>query len=76
MLRIVETEIEFWVGIRHKIPLCCILFYESAWYPSIKNKIADYVTTMSHLTNNGGVVLCPECLQKEIKQKSLLVVNH
>ena len=74
MLKILYAEIEFWTGFRNKIPLCCILFYESVWYPSIKNEIADYAKTMSRLTNNSGLVLCPECLQKKLKQE-LLVIN-
>jgi len=64
------TEIEFWTGFKNEIPLCCILFYESVWYPSTKNEIADYAKTMSRLTNNSGVILCPECLQKKIKTKT------
>lgn len=71
MLKILQSEIELWTGIRHNISLCCILFYESVWYPSIKNEIGDYAKTMSHLTNNSGVVLCPECLQKKIKTKTI-----
>lgn len=61
-----SLEIELWTGIRHKIPLCCILFYESVWRPSIKNQIAEYAKTMADLTNNDGVILCPDCIAKKI----------
>ena len=56
------TEIEFWTGIRHNIPLCCLLFYESVWYPVIRKSIDEYAETMTELTDNGGIILCPECL--------------
>lgn len=59
-------EIEFWTGIRNEIPLCCILFYESSWRPSIKSLIAEYAQTMPNLTNNGGIILCPECVVKKL----------
>lgn len=60
------AEIEFWTGARNKIPLCCILFYECVWYPSIKKLIANYSVTMTKLTNNQGIILCPECIVKSI----------
>ena len=71
MQKILHAEIELWTGIRNKIPLCCILFYESVWYPLIKNEIADYAKTMSHLTDNSGIVLCPKCLQKKLIQNPI-----
>lgn len=61
-----ECEIELWMGIRNKIPLCCIMFYESVWRPSIKKEIADYSKTMAKLTDNQGVILCPDCIDKKI----------
>jgi len=56
----------FWLGIRHKIPLCCILFYESVWDPSIRKQIAEYSEMMPKLTRNQGIILCPECVVKII----------
>ena len=55
-------EIELWTGIRHKIPLCCIIFYESVWRLSIKNQIPEYSETMAKLTKNQGTILCPDCI--------------
>jgi len=59
-----ECEIELWTGIRNHIPKCCIMFYESAWRPSIKKQIPEYSETMSYLTNNQGIILCPDCIIK------------
>lgn len=57
-----ECEIELWTGFRHNISKCCIMFYESAWRPSIKKQIPEYSKTMSKLTNNQGIILCPDCI--------------
>ena len=56
----------FWKGIKHEIPLCCIMFFESAWTDSVKKEISDYSKTMHHLTNNEGIILCPDCLVNKI----------
>ena len=55
-------EIELWHGIKHKISTCCVIFFESAWSTSIKKQIPEYSQTMSKLTNNQGVIMCPDCL--------------
>lgn len=57
---------QFWLGIKHEIPLCCILFFESAWHGTIKKQIAEYAETMDKLTDNQGVILCPDCLAEKI----------
>ena len=59
-------EIELWLGFRNKISLCCILFYESVWKPKLKNEINEYMDVMYKLTNNQGIILCPECLMKKV----------
>jgi len=51
----------FWKGIKHQISLCCILFFITEWQ-SIKQNIHEYGDKMSELTNNEGVILCPDCL--------------
>lgn len=61
-------QIELWTGIKHKIPLCCIIFYESVWRPAIKNQIDAYSKTMSKLTQNQGTILCPDCLIDQINK--------
>lgn len=59
-------EIELWTGIRNNVPLCCIMFYHSVWLPTIRHEIANYSKTMSILTENQGIILCPECIIKKI----------
>jgi len=42
------------------------MFFESAWADNIKNEIDEYSQTMSQLTNNEGIILCPDCLVSKI----------
>ena len=70
-----EHEIELWMGIRYEIPTCCIMFYESVWHPSIKKQIPEYSKTMSNLTNNRGVILCTDCLEKRLSQLHKVINN-
>lgn len=70
-----EYEIELWTGSECKIKECCIMFYESAWRPSIKYGIAEYGETMHKLTNNEGVILCPDCLTKKLTDVTLHSVS-
>lgn len=65
-----DYEIELWTGFRHKIPLCCILFYENVWFPVIRKSIAEYAKTMTELTDNQGIILCPDCLVDAVKNKT------
>ena len=51
----------FWRGIKHNISPCCIMFFEKEWQ-SIKKDNKEYGETMHKLTNNEGVILCPDCL--------------
>jgi len=62
-----EYEIELWTGFENKIKECCVMFFESAWRPSIKYEIKEYGETMHKLTNNEGIILCPDCLVNKIK---------
>lgn len=55
----------FWRGIKENISLCCISFFENEWQ-SIRKNNKDYGETMYKLTNNEGVILCPNCLAKKI----------
>ena len=74
-MRSLESEIELWTGIKHKIPICCLLFYECVWYPSIKSMIDDYAKTMTKLSNNQGIILCPDCILKEIVTQNKKSIN-
>ena len=63
-------HIWFWKGVEHKIPLCCIMFFETAWVNYVKNEIDEYYNTMIKLTNNQGIILCPDCLIQQIHNSS------
>lgn len=49
---------------RYDIPLCCQLFFHS-WF-SFKQDIPEYAETMIALTNNQGIILCPDCIAKRL----------
>lgn len=51
----------FWKGRKYNISPCCILFFENEW-DSIRKKNKEYGQTMHKLTNNQGIILCPDCL--------------
>lgn len=72
----INYEIELWTGIKHKIPLCCILFYESAWRKSIKYQIPEYSQTMTKLTKNQGAILCPRCTIDQIESMKKIVITE
>jgi hypothetical protein len=47
------------------------MFFESVWRTSIKKTIPEYSKTMAELTNNQGIILCPDCLVEKITGLSL-----
>ena len=61
-----DYEIELWTGFECKIKECCIMFYESVWRPLIKYEIAEYAEKMSTLTDNQGIILCPDCIVNKL----------
>lgn len=63
-------EFEFFSGIKHDISPCCIIFYESVWLTSIRKQIPDYAQKMWDLSEHRGVLLCPECVIKKLKEKN------
>lgn len=62
-------EFELFIGIKNKIPLCCIIFYESAWLPHIRKKIDEYSEKMWEISEHSGILLCPDCLVETLKKK-------
>lgn len=59
-------DLELFTGNRCGISLCCIDFYELSWLPSIKNEIPEYSETMWELSDETGILLCPNCLAKKL----------
>ena len=57
-------DLDFFTGIRCNISPCCIDFYELCYLPSIKNQIPEYSETMWELSNETGILLCPNCIVK------------
>ena len=60
-----KRHLELWSGLKHDIPLCCIFFFDSAWW-AIRHETPEYGEMMHGLTDNAGVVLCPECLVSKV----------
>lgn len=56
----------FWSGVRCKIPLCCVLFFDTVWDGWAERRERDlrdeYGSRMHDMTGNAGVVLCPQCV--------------
>ena len=50
----------------YNIALCCQLFFHS-WLNFEKDVRQKYAENMSELTNNEGIILCPDCLIKKVK---------
>jgi len=69
-LKIVMRKMKyFYQGIifqitRCDIPLCCQLFFHS-WH-NFKEDIPEYAETMIALTNNRGIILCPDCIVQRL----------
>lgn len=53
------------------IPICCQIWFHS-WANIRRSEnisIPEYGEKMHIMTNNTGVILCPECLIKKLKEK-------
>ena len=48
-------------------PLCCVDFYCNVWCTCIRAEIPEYAETMHSLTNNQGLILCPNHILKRLK---------
>ena len=59
-----------WVmnGFKDGINQCCILFFESAWR-TLSDEVPEYSDKMYILTDNAGVILCPDCLVSTMDPK-------
>lgn len=53
-------------GVQFGIPLCCLIFFNNCW-DDIRMDVPEYASTMSVITDNAGVILCPKCLVKTLK---------
>lgn len=59
-------DLELFIGVKSGIELCCIDFYELSWLPFIHTEIPEYSDTMWNLTNETGILLCPDCVADRI----------
>lgn len=80
MLSKILNEFELFMGIKCDISICCIIFYQCVWLPSIRLQIPDYAEKMWELSEHSGVLLCPECMirklaMKKSKDKKLLSIG-
>lgn len=59
---------EFWKGVRYRIPLCCILWFVDVHCTKRCKERTEYQRQMSVMTNNTGVVLCPDCVARKLNR--------
>ena len=57
---------EFWRGVRHGIRLCCIIWFVDVHCTKAYAEREEYQNRMNVLTGNAGVVLCPDCVAREV----------
>ena len=50
----------------HNIKLCCQFFFTDCIL-SIREQIPEYQSTMPFLTNNDGIILCPDCVSRTVE---------
>lgn len=55
---------------KHKIKLCCQMFFADGRL-AIRDEIPEYQSTMHILTNNDGVILCPNCVRNTLHSKCI-----
>lgn len=48
--------------------LCCVDFYCNVWCTSIRADIPEYSQTMTQLTDNRGLILCPDCIMTRLTE--------
>lgn len=53
------------LGLKYGIKMCCILYFQ---YPHtvMRYVVPEYYEKITELTNNKGVILCPDCLIKKL----------
>lgn len=60
----------FYAGVEEGFPLCCIFFFQDIWCGENRKFFREYCSTMHVLTNNAGLIMCPNCVVKTMKNKS------
>lgn len=66
----------FWKGVKHNIPLCCVLFFDTVWdgwTQRRERELKEYGDRMNVVTSNAGVILCPQCLHDAMKVRAVRV---
>ena len=60
----------FWIGMEEGVNLCCILYFQ---YPHLimRYAVPEYYEKMVELTNNAGIIPCPEYLIKTLLKKKV-----
>jgi len=57
----------FWVGIKSKYPLCCILFFCDVWVPlRLEHRMFSGRPECYDYHSNAGFIQCPECIIKKL----------
>ena len=65
----------FWNGVKYKVPMCCILFFDGGGWQKVKKEIPEYSDTMLELTDTPGLIFCPECITRRLILRGVPITN-
>ena len=69
MMMLPEKYREFWRGIRHGISLCCVIWFIDVHCIKRYDERREYQDRMNVMTDNAGIVLCPECVVRTLRSR-------
>lgn len=61
----------FYTGVKEGFPLCCVFFFQDVWNGENRKVFKEYCSSMEKLTKNRGLIMCPDCVVKQITDFSL-----
>lgn len=64
-LKVLESHFSTYGG-QFGIPLCCLIWFGNV-NCTLRSTLPEYNETMTGLSNNEGVILCPDCIVRSIK---------
>lgn len=61
-----QGDIDVSVVYEFGFKLCCVDWFWNV-QSSLRSTVPEYSSTMSKLTNNQGLILCPECIISKLR---------
>lgn len=73
MQELKKLEFKFsFKGLKYDIPLCCIIYFESAHRTSIRNDIPEYSKAKIH-DHIEGIIKCPDCIAYYLRPRNITI---